>query len=307
VIKAITGGDPIQAEAKYRTSFTFHPYARLLFSANNPPRSPDSSQGFYDRWLVIPFESRFRGEENEIRAAQLDAKLAAPTELSGLLNKALAMLSAVRAKGYTPSASTDAALAEFRSVTDPFSLWLMTRTERDPDAVTACAALQKSYTDYSVASMHAPPSPNAFTRMLRTHAPYVEKKQRTIDRAKGDEWCYLGIRLLPQPTTGGRRPSTASTASTTFSLPLPIAREEDNSSMWWIEKDKEESSKGKEKHVEVVEVVERETASAYPSYFAAGGPCRHDPCRHCGAHMWGLVEGVDTCMKCLRAWPPRGA
>jgi putative DNA primase/helicase len=32
--RAITGGDRIQAEYKFRDSFEFTPYARLVFSAN---------------------------------------------------------------------------------------------------------------------------------------------------------------------------------------------------------------------------------------------------------------------------------
>jgi phage/plasmid-associated DNA primase len=51
---------------KYRDPFEFTPFARLLFSANRLPASNDASQAFFDRWLIVPFASRFRGTRGEI-------------------------------------------------------------------------------------------------------------------------------------------------------------------------------------------------------------------------------------------------
>ncbi len=59
VFKAITGGDPMMAEYKFKDSFEFVPYARLVFSANHPPKSKDASPAFFRRWLVVPFERTF--------------------------------------------------------------------------------------------------------------------------------------------------------------------------------------------------------------------------------------------------------
>jgi hypothetical protein len=38
IFKALTGGDELLGERKFETSFEFTPYARLVFSANHPPR-----------------------------------------------------------------------------------------------------------------------------------------------------------------------------------------------------------------------------------------------------------------------------
>jgi putative DNA primase/helicase len=62
----------ITAECKYRESFDFVPFARLIFSTNHLPQSKDDSLGCFDRWLVIPFAKRFRGTEEEIPRAHLD-------------------------------------------------------------------------------------------------------------------------------------------------------------------------------------------------------------------------------------------
>jgi hypothetical protein len=51
VFKAITGGDALRAEYKFKDSFDFLPYSRLIFSANHPPQSQDASPAFFRRWL----------------------------------------------------------------------------------------------------------------------------------------------------------------------------------------------------------------------------------------------------------------
>ena len=47
VFKSITGCNRITAEFKYRDSFEFRPFARLLLSANHLPASRDASKAFF--------------------------------------------------------------------------------------------------------------------------------------------------------------------------------------------------------------------------------------------------------------------
>ena len=99
MFKAITGGDLIQAEYKFQDSFDFRPFAKLVFSANHPTQSGDGSSAFFDRWLVVPCTRSFRGSSDEIPKSGLDAALADPIELSGVLNKALATFGDIRRRG----------------------------------------------------------------------------------------------------------------------------------------------------------------------------------------------------------------
>lgn len=59
-IKSMISGDPIRAEFKHGKSFHFHPTSRLLFSANQLPRSSDKSEGWYSRWKFVEFPRRFK-------------------------------------------------------------------------------------------------------------------------------------------------------------------------------------------------------------------------------------------------------
>ena len=79
VFKAITGGDPLMAEYKFKDSFEFVPYARMVFSANHPPKSQDASPAFFRRWLVVPFERTFADSAPDtIPSDKLDAMLSDP-------------------------------------------------------------------------------------------------------------------------------------------------------------------------------------------------------------------------------------
>ena len=92
MFKSIVGGDPIRAERKNRDAFSYTPYARLIFSANEAPPTSDNSSAFFDRWLVLPFQKRFRGSDVAERDEGILDKITTPDELSGLLNHALAGL-----------------------------------------------------------------------------------------------------------------------------------------------------------------------------------------------------------------------
>lgn len=194
IFKAITGGDEIQGEYKFRDAFEFTPYARLVFSANSLPRSSDASAAFFRRWLVLPFERRFVEGQNAIPRRELDAMLSDPTELSGLLNKALEKLSGLRERGFTESASTRQAAEEFRMTTDPLSIWLDHNTVARPDGIVTQDTLCSLYNADCIAKSRPAVTKQAFGRALAQARPMVEKKQRMMNRVL--TWCYVGIGLL---------------------------------------------------------------------------------------------------------------
>jgi P4 family phage/plasmid primase-like protien len=192
--KAITGGDRVTAEFKYRDSFEFTPFARLIFSANEPPLSPDASAGFYRRWLVIPFTRTFaEGDPKRRNPEELLAELTAPGELSGLLNRALAVRPRLRQRGFTESESTQLALRGFRGATDPVAVWLDTHTVDEPRALVPKQALFAAYREECLRNNRAPATENAFGRALRQHRPHLREAQRPV-RGKR-QWVWLGIGL----------------------------------------------------------------------------------------------------------------
>lgn len=116
--KMATGGDALYAEHKYGASFSFTPWCTMLFSANTAPPTKDTSDGYYARWLIVPFTANLTGRLRP--QADLDAELQAPNELEGLFARAVRGLQRLMTRGqFDPPPSVRAAGEEFRRTTDP--------------------------------------------------------------------------------------------------------------------------------------------------------------------------------------------
>jgi putative DNA primase/helicase len=195
VFKAITGGDRLMAEYKFKESFEFEPYVRLVFSANHLPKSQDASPAFFRRRGVVPFERTFpTGAPGTIPKDQLDAMLTKSEELSGVLNKALEAILAIRRGGLSESDSTRHAMDEFQEVTDPLAVWLNHHTILQPNALIPQVDLHREYCRNCSEGGRNGITKNAFTRRLKELRPTVEYRQRTVNGAL--PWCYVGIALV---------------------------------------------------------------------------------------------------------------
>jgi P4 family phage/plasmid primase-like protien len=193
VFKALTGGDVVNAERKYVDSFEFEPYCRLIFSANHPPRSDDASHAFFRRWLVVPFPNTFEGGTEKSRR-DLDAALADPKELSGVLNRALAVLPRLRQHGFTESGSMRQARDEFRSSTDPLTVWLDHATVETPETYVIRDELRKAYYADCMKAGRPTLSETAFGIAFKQARPAATEAYRTVGGVR--KWCYAGIGLL---------------------------------------------------------------------------------------------------------------
>jgi len=201
VFKAVTGGDRVHAEYKYgRDLFEFEPFCRLVFSANHVPRSGDASHAFFRRWLVIPFDRTFEPGESTPRAV-LDARLSAPGELSGVLNKALDMLPDLRRRGFTESESMRQAWEEFKSMTDPVAVWLARNTVESVEAFVPMADLRRAYNADADAGGHNGMTAQAFGRALKRARPGIGEARLTVGGRR--QMCYTGIGLLPRDGDDG--------------------------------------------------------------------------------------------------------
>jgi putative DNA primase/helicase len=188
MFKAIVGEDPISAERKYGDAFTFRPFARFIFSANEPPPTPDGSYAFFRRWHSVPFPNQFSERDAD---KKLDAKLQRPEELSGLLNLALAAHEEARERGtFTTSESLKSAAQDFRAAVDPAAAFLGERAEADPEGQVGKPDLYTAYKDWALTNGHRPLSARRFNKRIPVSFPSAIEKE-----VNGRE-TWDGIRLL---------------------------------------------------------------------------------------------------------------
>lgn len=193
VFKAITGGDLVRAEYKFKQPFAVTLYTRFVFSANHLPRSNDASQAFFRRWLIVPFFRTFISSE-QISREILDSRLAAPAELSGLLNKALSGLRQIRKDGgFVDSESMGEAGREFRKLTDPVALWLDAMTVKSPRATVAKDALVTAYNATAQCEDRPPLTSKAIGSAIHRLMPGIKEGQRVISGRR--QWVWLGLGL----------------------------------------------------------------------------------------------------------------
>lgn len=268
--KALTGGDRLTAERKFQGSFEFTAFARLLFSTNHYPQSKDSSQAFFRRWLVIPFDAVIDPRE---RISNLAARLAEPHELSGVLNRALLVLPAMAAcGGFSESETTRAAMMEFREMTDPLAAWVERHTDTTPHGITSKKDLHIAYGAHADANGRPPMSPKAFYAGVKRLRPGLTEAQRRIHGEVRD--VFLGIELKGQTE---RHVSALSAHSAHSSQISPECTEE-----------------GEERVERVMGLSRRNALNGLTPLTVEGEPCF--ACH--GTTFWRSIHGAVVCGTC---------
>ncbi len=116
-LKELSGEDRVDAEQKYRDSFSFVNYAKFLFSANKLPAAKDDSYAFYRRWVLVSFPNTFVGKKCD---PNLIEKLTTKKELSGLLNWAIEGLKRLLVQGdFSYNLTVEQVMERYKQLSDP--------------------------------------------------------------------------------------------------------------------------------------------------------------------------------------------
>lgn len=118
-IKAIVAADMIEAARKFKPSFSFRPFVRLMAATNNLPKTNDLTHGFFRRTIILMFNRQFAvSEQNPNLVNQLLA------ELPGILVWAIEGLRKLRGQGhFTVPPSSEAALEVYRAEANPVHMF----------------------------------------------------------------------------------------------------------------------------------------------------------------------------------------
>lgn len=113
--KQLTGGDYLYAQHKYGQPFTFQCRALMVAGFNALPRTSDTTEGFFSRWLVLPFPNTFLHPN-----PALPKILTRQAELQGLLVRAVKGLHDVlERRAFAIPRSVQTATDIFRTEADP--------------------------------------------------------------------------------------------------------------------------------------------------------------------------------------------
>ena len=194
----LTGGDDNRAQEKYRVAFNFRNKAKMLFSANVLPRSPDDTYAYYSRWILLEFLHTF-DPRSGTGDPDLDSKLQTPEELSGLLNIALAGLKRLRNNGWRFSYDKTVEDVEimYKRNSNPVVAFLMDECEEDPEAYVEKGVLQSRFRRYCEQHGIRPLTVKRFSYLLKDQSvipisdyrPFITGERVALPR------CWLGVRF----------------------------------------------------------------------------------------------------------------
>jgi len=167
VFKQITGQDTISAEFKYGNAFSFTSQATLLFAANKLPVTDDTSKGFFERLLIVPFD-KMSLEKHEVDDT-LEPRM--HLEMEGVLVKAVEGLRRAKARGsFMYVQRCQDALERYKWDSLNLLPWWTSKIEYTGiprDRVTR-TSLYESYANWVLENEGTPVSKSIFYKMLQS-------------------------------------------------------------------------------------------------------------------------------------------
>lgn len=161
MLKKVVSGNLVKAEFKGRDAFFFNPYAKLLFSANDIPRTKDKTGAVLRRMVIIPFNARFTKNDPDYDP-YIVYKLKTKEAMEYLIQIGLdGLFDVLSDNGFTESAKVEEAIQEYEEDNNPIILFLK-------DAEIVGRFTNDVYKEYQVFCLENGYSPYTLTMFSRT-------------------------------------------------------------------------------------------------------------------------------------------
>lgn len=181
-VKAMTGGEPIQARGLYMEPEEFVPQYKITLSCNTLPRISGQDEGIWRRIQVLPFD-HFIPEEKRDR--DLSEKVLG--EGAGILNWLIAGYLDYLEVGLSPPQRVRETTDRYRAVSDSVGSFLATKTIRDSEGRVQSSELYSAYRAHCEVQEIPAVARGAFGKRVG-RLGYL--------RTKASRSWYRGLRLL---------------------------------------------------------------------------------------------------------------
>ena len=217
IFKSIVSGDRIDAQYKFKDSFSFYPYCKLIFAMNDLPYIKDDTQALYRRLVIIPFTITFDETQKDIN---LKAELL--ESLDAIFNWGIEGLKRLQCnKKFTESVLIDYEINKYKYESNSVYNFVYENCIIAKDIrhnlvnykkyvstgnSNKCVFVEKdsfydSYKGFCNDKNFIPCSIRVFgKRLLSLNMGIVSKRRQlrnNIDNSIDSSWFYVGISLLP--------------------------------------------------------------------------------------------------------------
>jgi len=161
VFKQTVGRDEIQAHRKFLTDLKFINFAKHIFACNELPRVFDTTDGFWDKWVLLEFPFKFESQKEidlipmemrekvKLKDPEIIDKITSPVEMSGLLNKAIDGLHRLLDnKNFSQTKGSRDIKNFWIRNSDSFAAFCIDRLEEDNESMITKRELRKMYHRY---------------------------------------------------------------------------------------------------------------------------------------------------------------
>ena len=200
ILKNLTGGDRIVAEFKFRQAFSFKNYAKLIFSANKIPATPDDSDAYVSRPLIINFPNQFLGDKAN---PNLIDELTTAEEMSAFLSIILKRLPRVLQKGITSSSTIEQNYVKYMQSSDPIALFIemaINKADVSDNKRLTKEQVYQAYDHFCADKKLARESSDTFSRRLKVEG-FLDDRKR-IDGMRRYVWVNIELKDYRQAEEG---------------------------------------------------------------------------------------------------------
>ena len=202
VFTAITGGDTVTGEMKGKNPFKFENYATMVLSANSLPKPEDATDAYFDRFIIVTFNQKFRGERGEVKNM---ADKIVGIERVGILNWMIAGLKRLlKNDRFTKNPSTEEIKREYIHKSDPISAFYMDMIEEDDEGYTTKEKMYSAYKKYCKDFKMHIVRDSVFAKEFHSQSGNVYAKRIMIGdgKSKRQTQVWAGVGLNAQPLQG---------------------------------------------------------------------------------------------------------
>jgi putative DNA primase/helicase len=181
-VKALVGGDTMNVRKIRKDPFVLEPKCKLWWSMNELPAVADTSEGFWRRVKVIPFNRQFNVNE---RILDLKEKLDA--ELPGIFIWAMDGLRRLRDRGrFVVPSQVSKATEQYRQEANPVALFVEEECCVYEAARMQSSVIYDAYKKWCLANNFKPHSSKNFKNEME-RLDFEHKKDRDCNRFYGVE------------------------------------------------------------------------------------------------------------------------
>lgn len=182
ILKKIVSGNSIKAEFKGQDVFFFSPYAKLLFSANEIPRTKDKTGAVLRRMVIVPFNARFTKDDADYDP-YITEKLCTKSAMEYIIQLGMKGIERILLnKDFSPCDKVAKAVEEYNLSNNPVMQWLG-EVNPDEDILNhPTNDVHKAYKIFCIENNYTEMSLISFSRVICQRLSMVTQQMRVGGR-----------------------------------------------------------------------------------------------------------------------------